>query len=217
MTEIIPIREEKVAEKQDTGKQDVQQNVLEDNQFTRALVPPNTATIGRSVKLRNLFTLSGVVASNSTVVTVTAAGSSGNETDLKSFTFFQNEWHVGMCVRVTANGVITDDGTRTCTLRIGTGLAPTTEWNSMTSTAATVTDAPWHLTWQGIVTTLGASGTLEAQMQGDINRVNKDDPNTATVTLSSTTTITLALTADWSDITAGNSISIRQWLIEILY
>lgn len=185
-----------------------------DGQFDRALIPPNIATVGRSVKLRNLFSTSGAVASDSTVVTV---GTNATQTDLKSFKFFPNEWHVGMCVRITASGVITDDGVRTCAIRIGSGLAPTTEWNSMTSTAATVTDAPWHLTWQGIVTILGASGTLEAQMQGDINRVNKDDPNTAAVALASTTAVTIALTADWDGAQAGNSISVRQWCVEILY
>lgn len=123
-----------------------------------------------------------------------------------------------MCVRISASGVITDDGTRVCKLSLGSGLAAShTEWNSMTSTAATVTNAPWHLQWTGIVTTLGASGTLEAQMQGDINRVNKDDPNTAAVALATDTAITIALTADWDGTDAGNSISIRQWLIEVLY
>ena len=123
-----------------------------------------------------------------------------------------------MCVRISASGVITDDGTRVCKLSLGSGLAAAhTEWNSMTSTSATVTNSPWHLQWIGIVTTLGASGTLEAQMQGDINRVNKDDPNTAAVVLATDTAVTIALTADWDGSDAGNSLSIRQWLVEVLY
>ncbi len=187
------------------------------SQFERAIIPAGVTTVGRSVKFRDVFSLSGAVASSSTVVTVTADGSSGAETDLKSFRFFTNEWHVGMCVRITARGVITDDGTRTCTLRIGAGLATTTEWNSMTSTAATVTDSPWNLTWVGIVTSLGSSGTLEAQMAGSINRVNKDDPNTAAVTLNTQSEVTVALTADWSASNTGNSISVRQWLVEVLW
>lgn len=181
------------------------------------LIPVEIATVGRSIKLRDDFVLSGAVASDPTVVTVTAAGSSGAITDLKSFKFFPNEWHVGMVVRITATGVITDDGTRVCKLSLGSGLAAAhTEWNSMTSTAATVTNAPWHLTWLGVVTTIGSAGTLEAQMIGDINRVNKDDPNTAAVTLVTNTIITIALTADWDGTDAGNSLSIRQWIVEIL-
>lgn len=181
------------------------------------LIPVNKSMPGRSVKYRDTFTLSGVVASNATVVTVLASDG-GAITDLKSFKFFPNEWHTEMCVRVVANGVITADATRVCKLSIGSGLAAAhTEWNSMTSTAAAVTDAPWNLEWYGIVATLGASGTLETQMKGSINRVNKDDPNTAAVALASTGSITLALTADWDGTDAGNSISVRQWLVEVMY
>jgi len=211
--ELLPIRDN---EKSAPAETIVEFPPIEEDDLVRRTIPTSVATVGRSAKLRDLFTLSGAVAADSTVVTVTADGSSGNETDLKSFKFFPNEWHVGMVVRITAFGVITDDGTRTCTLRIGSGLAATTEWNSMTSTAATVTNVPWHLVWTGIVTVIGTSGTLEAQMRGKINNVNKDDANTAAVALDTTAAITVALTADWSAGTAGNSISVRQWLAEII-
>ena len=210
MTEIIPIRKEEGPAPDSTGLPPDPK----DEQFDRALIPPNTATPGRSVKLRNLFSTSGAIASDSTVVTV---GTTGTETDLKFFQFFPNEWHVGMCIRIIANGVIIDDGTRTVTLRMRSGLAPTTEWNSMTSTAATVTNAPWNLVWYGIITTLGSSGTLEAQMKGSINRVNKDDPNISTVAFDTTSGIMIDFTADWNGSQAGNSISVRQWLVEVLY
>lgn len=213
MIDILPIRKE-IIEEVKPVQSEAFAIPVEESPFR--VIPVTTATVGRSVKLRDVFTLSGVVASDSTVVTVTAAGSGGNETDLKSFKFFRDEWHVGMVVRISACGVITDDGTRTCALRIGSGLAATTEWNSMTSTAATVTNAPWHLTWTGIVTTIGPTGTIEAQMAGDINRVNKDDPNTAAITFNTATSITIALTADWSGTDAGNSISVRQWIVEII-
>lgn len=212
MADIIPLKKEAPPEPPTPSTPTPQQDP-----FIRALIPPLTPTVGRSVKLRDKFTLSGSVACDSTVVTVTANGSSGAETDLKSFKFFPNEWHVGMGIRIVANGVITDDGATTCTLRIGSGLAATSEWNSAASTAATVTNSPWNLEWYGIVTTLGATGTIEAQMKGAINRVNKDDPNTAAITFNTTSAITLALTADWSGSGAGNSISVRQWIIEILY
>lgn len=218
--EIIPIREEvsRETQSQDT-EQFVEPHQLEEGRdiLYRRLLPPNTATVGRSVKLRDKFTISGAVVSDSTVVSVTAAGSSGNQTDLKSFKFFPNEWHPNMMVRVTARGIYTSDGTRTATLRIGSGLAPTTEWNSMTSTAASTTNAPWELTWIGIVTTIGSSGTLEAQMTGKINNVNKDDANTATVALATNTAIILAMTIDWDGSDADNSWSVRQFIVEVLY
>ena len=212
MDETIQIKKQET-EKTET-KQEQVFGVEPINELKRALYPTQTPLVGLGVKSRQVFVLSGVVASNSTVVSVASDTSSGNETDLKSFTIFKDEWHVGMVIRITARGVITDDGTRTCTLRIGSGLAATTEWNSMTSTAATVTNAPWELTWIGVVTTIGSSGTLEAQMSGKINNVNKDDPNTAAVTINTRGSIVIALTADWSASTAGNSISIRQWMVE---
>ena len=211
MSDVIKIQEEPEPEKKP-------ESLSEPQDLAFPLLPPDIPMTGRSIKLRDVFNVSGVIASDATVVTVTAAGSSGAITDLKSFRFFPNEWHVGMCIRVIANGVITDGGTRVCKLSIGSGLAAAhTEWNSMTSTAATVTDAPWNLEWYGIVATLGASGTIETQMKGAINRVNKDDPNTAAVALASNSAITLALTADWDGTDANNSISVRQWSAEILY
>src|SRR3990167_126363 len=177
--EVIPIKKE-VAEEKKTESSELKQAT--ESELLRALIPINTATTGRPVKLRDLFNISGSVASDSTVVTV------------------------------TATGIVTCDATRTVVLRIGSGLAPTTEWNSMTNVAGALTDAPWNLTWIGIVTTLGASGTIEGQMTGAINNVGKDDANTAAVALATNTAITVALTADWSANTAGNSISVRQWL-----
>lgn len=185
-------------------------------EINRRIIPTSVSTVGRSVKLRDLFSISGAVASEATVVSVTAAGSSGNETDLKSFRFYGYEFHVGMLIRITAIGVYTSDGTRVVALRIGNGLAPTTEWNSMTSTAASTTNAPWHLTWYGIVASLGTSGTIEAQMMGKINNVNKDDANSAAVAINTQTGFTIALTADWDGTDANNSISVREWLVEII-
>lgn len=196
------------------------------NEINNRLIPSNRSSsnqrisketqVGNSVKLRNLFALSGAVASEATVVSVTAAGSSGNETDLKSFRFYGYEFHVGMLIRITAIGVYSSDGTRTVTLRIGSGLAPTTEWNSATSTAASTANAPWHITWYGIVASLGTSGTLEAQMISKINNVNKDDANSATVAINTQTGFTVAFTADWDGTDANNSISVRQWVVEII-
>lgn len=216
MDETIPLKKEEQPKEEEEQKGD--SLTTEEPEDVRRFLPIKIPQVGRSLKLRDVFTLSGSLIADSSVVTVTAAGSSGNQTDLKSFRIFKDEWHVGMTIRITATGVITDDGTRTCKLSLGNGLAAShTEWNSMTSTAATVTNAPWHLTWIGIVTTIGSSGTLEAQMMGDINRVNKDDPNTAAVALATNGTIVIALTADWDGTDAGNSISIRQWIVEVLY
>lgn len=166
---------------------------------------------------RRPITISTTVAYSSTITTVTASVVGTTETNLATIGLTSPEIDlVGKTVRVTALGTYTSDATRTFTLRIGSGTAPTTEWNSVVSTAATATNQPWNLTWYGIVGTIGSSGTLEAQMTGSINNVMKNDANTATVTVNTTTSLTIALTAQWSASTAGNSITIRQFIVEAL-
>lgn len=210
--------EPKTTPPQEEVENQVSQDSSDDIQdfYNRRLLPVNTPNVGRSVKQRNMFCLSGAASVSSTVTTVTASVVSTTETNLATFKFLKDEWHPGMLVRLSALGVYTSDGTRTVTIKVGTGTAPTTEWNSMVSTAASTTNAPWNLVWTGIVGTIGSSGTLEAQMMGKINNVNKDDANSATVALATNATLTLAITATWSANDAGNAISIRQVLVEIL-
>lgn len=186
---------------EDTG------NLLDNN----ILFPVNVAMSGRSIKLRDVFNLSGAISVSSTVVTVS---NTITETTLASFNFFPNEWHVGMCVRLTALGIYsTANATDTVTLTVKHGSTAT---NTIVNTAATVTSQPWNLTWYGIIGTLGSSGTIESQMIGGINNVRKDDPNTATATIDTTVAELLALTATWSNALSGNTISIRQFIVEIL-
>jgi len=182
----------------------------------RRLIPPATTLVGRSVKLRNLFTLSGVVKSSSTPVTVVGSTVGTTETDLNSFRFFKDEFHVGMIIRISALGTYTSDGTRTMTLRVGLGTAPVTEWNSAISTAASTTDAPWNLVWYGIITSIGSAGTLEAQLTAKINNVNKDDANNAAVAFNTQLNNTIGLTVQWSANNSGNSVTCRQFIVEIL-
>ena len=168
---------------------------------------------GRNTSVDSMFNSRTYVVSNGTVTTVTSA----TETNLELIDLTGISWNVGKVIRLTARGVYTNtDGVTTVTFRVGIGTAPTTEWNSMISTAGAVTNQPWQLTWTGVITALGTSGALEAQMIGQINNVNKDDPNTATVTFDTTTVRLLALTAQWSGTDAGNTASVRQIILEIL-
>ena len=216
---IIPIKkEEKKADTPTSSLSEPAEQTIDP--FVRSLIPIDVSTVGRSIKLRDIFTTSGVVACDSTVATVTSDGSGGNETDLKSFTFFANEWHVGMCVRIIANGLITTSGGGAgpvCIIRLGSGLAPTTEWAGATSTAAIMTNEPWNFEFYGTVISIGSAGTLERHLKARINNINKDFSTPGTPAIVTTAPITVALTADWSVATAGNSISVRQWIVEVLY
>ena len=166
-----------------------------DEVLRHRLFPRLTPMTGRQAKLRNDFNLSGVIDVSTTVTSVTGAANGTTETNLYTFTFNPQEWHIGMLVRLTAFGVYsTANATDTVTLRVGLGTAPTTEINSIVSTGASVTNVPWNLTWIGIITAIGSSGTIEAQFTGGINNVKKDDGNTATSSINTPTSQILSLT-----------------------
>lgn len=161
-----------------------------------------------------MFDWQGFVVANGTVTTVSNEAA---ETLLESINLTGITWHVGQVIRITAHGVYsTVSGTPTVVIRVGLGAAPITEWNSMTSTAAAVTNVSWNLQFIGVVTAIGSSGTIEAQLSGRINNVLKDDPNTATVTFNTTTAPIVSISADWSAADASNSISIRSFVLEII-
>lgn len=172
---------------------------------------------GSGTANRQPISLAKCIVSSPTVTTVSTDSNTTVETNLATIVLTSPEIDlVNKVIRITALGTYTSDGTRIVTVRVGSGTAPTTEWNSMVSTAAVTTNIPWNLIWTGIVASIGSSGTLEAQMVGSINNVSKNDANSATVALNTTATLTIALTAQWSAVTAGNSITVRQFIVEIL-
>ena len=175
------------------------------------LYPIETAQVGRSIKRRDRFNLSGVV--NVSTTNTSVAGSEG-ATNLNSFTFFGNEWHVGMTVRVMARGVYTtDDATATVALALRMG---STTYNTITTTGATVTNAPWVIDWVFTVVTLGGSGSCETSAVARTNNVNKDIVGASTVAIDTTTNQALTIQATWSSGSAGDSITVSQFLVEIL-
>ena len=216
MKDVLPIRSEDKAE--EPKESSLSEGPSEDI-FVRSIVPKGIPTVGRSIKLRDLFSTSGAVACDSTVVTVTANGSSGAETTMKSFTIFANEWHVGMCIRISAAGLISDTGTGPmCYLGFGSGSPPQTPWVGLQSTAfAAQSAAPWHAEFKGVVTSIGPSGVLETTLRATMNQVNKDNNASAAYAINTTAPLTITFVADWTSSAAGNTVSVRQWLIEILY
>ena len=173
--------------------------------------PVGTPLVGTSPKLRDKFTLSGVLKSDPTVLSV--AGTAG-ETTLNSYAFLANEWHPNMTVRVRAAGrYTTDDATATVAIALKVG---STTYHTITTTAATVTNAPWCIDWLLVVNTTGSSGTMESQASAKTNNVNKDSANTATIAIDTTAGQTLSATATWTSGSAGDNISIRQFLVELL-
>lgn len=173
--------------------------------ITREVLP------GVGAKERDRFNLSGVINIDTTNTQV--AGSAG-ATNLNSFTFFGNEWHPGMTVRVSVRGVYTtDDASSTVALALRMG---STTYHTITTTAATVTNAPWIINWVFTVVTLGSSGTAESSASARTNNVNKDTVASSAVAIATTTNQALTIQATWTSGSAGDTITVHQFLIEIL-
>lgn len=197
------------------------------NRLIKNLPTGNIATSTRKfLKLRPEFLLSGVLEADVTVVSV--AGTAG-ETTLNSYTiplntisrnqsgtatsgtFFKK---AGNVFRVRAAGrYTTDDATATVAIACKVG---STTYHTITTTGATVSNAPWNIDWLIIVATIGSSGTVESQCIAKTNNVNKDSANTATIAIDTTANQIISLTATWTSGSAGDNLSIRQFLIELL-
>lgn len=172
----------------------------------------SAAGIRRGNRLDNNVVLSGVTKSDYTVTTVAATVT---ETSLNSYSIPANTLAANRAIRVTATGTYsTANGTDTVALKPKVG---GTAWHTITSTAAGVTNAQWSLSWLIVARTLGASGDAESQLPlAFINSVFKADPATAVKTIDTTASKTVEITATWSANTAGNTISIRQFVVEVL-
>ena len=197
------------------------------NKLIKNLSTSNIATSTRKfLKLRPEFLLSGVLEADATVVSV--AGNAG-ETTLNSYTiplntisrnqsgtatsgtFFKK---AGNVFRIRASGrYTTDDATATVAIALKVG---STTYHTITTTGATVSNAPWNIDWLIIVATIGSSGTVESQCTAKTNNVNKDSANTATIAIDTTANQTISLTATWTSGSAGDSLSIRQFIVELL-
>lgn len=207
---IIPIRQEATARVPtiplDLGPQQTD--------FNRALIPINTATIGRTVKLRDLFTTSGTVNVLITPVTVTTTIT---ETTLFSFKFNKDEFHPKMALRFTFSGVYSNtNGADTFSLKIKMTNTSATTYSTITSTAGAVTNADFSGLWGGTIYTVGSSGTIQPNLVGRINNVNKVAAAASTSTLDTTKDETFSLTCTWTANTAGNTLTIRQAWLEII-
>lgn len=184
------------------------------------------------MKLHPDFLLSGVLESISSETQV--LGSAG-ATTLATYTIPLNsisrnyagsatssgskDWrNTGNVFRITASGMYTtDDGTSTVAIACKVG---STTYHTITTTAGTISNAPWRIEWVFTVKTIGASGKAFSYASAKTNNVNKDSVQTTAGGVTIDTTVSpgqaISLTATWSSGDSGDSITIRQFLIELL-
>lgn len=190
------------------------------NRKIRVLPTKAIATSTRKfMKLHPDFLISGVLEADATVTSVAGTAS---ETTLNSYTVPLNSISrndsrsekAGNAFRIRASGrYTTDDAAATVAIALKIG---TTTYHTITTTAATVTNAPWFVDWLVIISAIGSSGTAESFASARTNNVNKDSASTATQTIDTTANQTISLTATWTGGSAGDNISIRQFIIELI-
>lgn len=204
-----------------------------ENRKIQVLPGVNIAVNSRKfLKLTEDFLPSGVLKADATVVVVAGDASettlnsyvvplntiSRNYSGAASASGPQKYRDAGNTFRVWAAGVYTtDDSTATVAIKLelNNGAADTT-YHTITTTGATVTNAPWYIDWMFIVSAIGSSGTAETYVTAKTNNVNKDVGGTSALTLDTTLAQTIKMTATWASGDAADSISIRQFLIELI-
>lgn len=120
----------------------------------------------------------------------------------------------GNVFRIRAAGVYTtDDAVAIVTLRLKIG---STVYHALISPAGTISNAPWIIDWTVIALTIGSAGTVHSAASAKINNVNKDDVNGGVQAIDTTATQTISITAEWGSGSVGDSISIRQFIVELM-
>ncbi|HSW75104.1 MAG TPA: hypothetical protein VLG16_04530, partial [Candidatus Saccharimonadales bacterium] len=164
-------------------------------------------------------------ASTAIAATVTKTNFTGGTNN--SYTTLANDCQPGVVYNVTAQGVYSNSTTAstltfaltvdgTATNLVASGAIPTT---------ASASNAGWQVTAQLICDTTGTSGTVEVQGVAVVSSNTAGAgtsaatgvmANSATQTLNTTTTHSLALAVTWGASTSGNTIAMRQFIVQRL-
>jgi hypothetical protein len=157
----------------------------------------------RSVALTSDTATSTATVANSAVRTTVAT----SEVDANSLEVGQ-VFILTVCGRYsTANGV----DTFTLTAHFGA-----VDCVAFTSTAAAVTNAPVVVRFIGTVRSVGATGTIWATLEADVNNASKTQHDAATTTIDFGLALDPSLDVQWSNADAGNTFSADQvWLTVI--
>jgi len=151
---------------------------------------------------------------------VVSIGVTTNETTLKTQNLRFNQIFIkDRAIRVTMAGVYSNsNGSDTISIKLEMSKNGSTDttYHTIASTAGAVTNQPWYMQWTMIISAVGTSGTAESFVHATINNVNKDSGSTGTQTLDTTTMQQIKATGTWSAATAGNTLSIRQFIVELI-
>lgn len=142
----------------------------------------------------------------------------------ESFQFPADSLKVGTVVRVTARGVHSTSATpTTLTMRLKLGSVVLVATGAVAFNASK-TNKYWEFSGEFIVCAVGAGTAGKIEAQGvwwfleatAAGALLQSAPNTAQVSFDSTVAQTLQMSAQFSATTAGNSVQLRQLIVEVL-
>lgn len=155
----------------------------------------------RSVSLAN-----GVIVADTTVAnTVT-------ETTIYTEAISANELYKGLFVQSRVSGYYsTANAADTFTFRLKVGGVTI---QTITSTAANVTNGSFVCDFDFTVRSSGASGTIMSGAFGEFNNESKSEVDTAATTVDTTAAEDVTVTVQWDNALAGNTLTITQGFTE---
>jgi hypothetical protein len=165
--------------------------------------------------------LAGLLANQVVILTGDTIASTAVETNFTSTMLAPaNSLTVGKLVRIRARGTHGTTGTPTLIFKVRAGAT-----NLCTSAAITtgsgVAGKMWRVECDLVVTAIGASGAIEAQGLAQVATsttatTTAEMVNAATITVDTTTSLSLQVTATWSASSSSNTITMRQFTVEVL-
>lgn len=162
----------------------------------------------RSNDLAFVATATATVANTASETTIIGTG-------VGSLTLVANFFSIGKSLRIKLMGVISNTGTPTINIRFKLGATTICLSGAVTTPASLSNDlfvADILLTCR----TIGATGTVFAQGQLQIGDTVSQMPATAAVTVDTTGTLAVNVTAEWGAGDPANTISVTNAIVEKL-
>lgn len=166
--------------------------------------------------------IGGLVFANTTVTNTVS--NTNSETDFnQNYTIPANDCTPGRVYRVTAQGTYGSASSGNLRLKLKLGTTVVTSTNSGQPGASQAADSRgWRVEAQITCITAGSSGSVEAHGFATIATTNGSSAqsremfNTSAITVNTTTSQTLQLSALWSVADSANTITMRQIIVEAI-
>lgn len=152
----------------------------------------------------------------------TVAGSAAETTFASKYTLPANSLAVGQVLRITAFGVYGTDGALagTLTLKLKAGSTALASTGALVNVVG-LTNRGWIMRALCVVTAIGASGSMEAQGDASFSTalttaLAGNLANTGTISIDTTASIDVGVSAQFSISDSDNAASLRLLLVEKL-